>query len=82
MKLYKKLYLSTEAMAKQNGGHLKEKQRSQVEDITSIAQAVTEGDIQTVKTIIRKHPNMVDNPSYCDSIYVVSFVKNITAYNR
>lgn len=48
-----------EAMAKL-GGHLKEKQRSQVEDITSIAQAVTEGDIQTVKTIIRKHPNMVN----------------------
>lgn len=46
------------------GGHLKEKQRSQVDDITSIAQAVTEGDIQAVKTIIRKHPTMVNNHSY------------------
>lgn len=56
------------------GGHLKEKQRSQVEDITSIAQAVTEGDIQAVKTIIRKHPTMVNNHS-TNLIYVVSFMK-------
>lgn len=57
------------------GGHLKEKQRSQVEDITSIAQAVTEGDIEAVKTILRKHPTMVNNHSYCNLIYVVSFLK-------
>lgn len=40
------------------GGHLKEQQRSQVEDI--IAEAAMEGNIETVKSIIRQQPNAVD----------------------
>lgn len=39
------------------GGHLKEQQRSQVEDI--IAEAAMKGNIETVKSIIRRQPNGV-----------------------
>lgn len=50
------IHLLIEATAKFGG---KEKQRKQIEDISSIVQAVNEGDIQTVKTIIGHHPDAV-----------------------
>lgn len=43
------------------GGHLKEQQRSQVEDI--IAEAAMEGNIEKVKSIIRQQPSAVYNDS-------------------
>lgn len=52
--------LFTEMIAK-IGGHLKEQQRSQVEDI--IAEAAMEGNIETVKSIIRQQPSAVYNDS-------------------
>lgn len=56
--MYTRLF--TEMIAK-IGGHLKEQQRSQVEDI--IAEAAMEGNIETVKSIIRHQPNAVYNDS-------------------
>lgn len=52
--------LFTEMIAK-IGGHLKEQQPSQAEDI--IAEAAMKGNIETVKSIIRKQPNAVYNDS-------------------
>lgn len=56
--MYTRLF--TEMIAK-IGGHLKEQQRSQVEDI--IAEAAMEGNIEKVKSIIRQQPSAVYNDS-------------------
>ena len=42
-------------------GHLKEKQRSQAVDIVSIVQAISDGNLETVKAILRQHPDAVDD---------------------
>ena len=42
-------------------GHLKEKQRSQAVDIVSIVQAISEGNLETVKAILKQHPDAVND---------------------
>lgn len=64
------IYLYAESLAKL-GNHLKEKQGSHILDFTNFIQAVTEGNIETVKTIIEKHPGAVNNISYISSIYIL-----------
>lgn len=54
---------------------LKNQQRSKVEDITNIADAVNEGTIQRVNTDTIQHPYKVDNHGYWNEIYTLAYHK-------